>query len=752
MKRDAAMHIDDRHNRPSASRRTLITPGDASLLLAGEHADPFAILGMHPDAVGDTVTVRCFLPRARRVDLVDRDTGNVLGALDRIDDGGLYAGKFAAPGGPFRYRFRVHEEGGQYELDDPYAAPRVLGDLDCHLLAQGRHWNAYRHLGAHACRHGGLDGTTFAVWAPNAQRVSVVGPFNDWDGRVNVMRRRAECGVWECFMPGVGPGTLYKYEVRTRDGIVMLKADPFAQFAEVPPETASCVCEPSAFCWTDAVWMESRHMRQRPDAPISVYEVHTGSWRRHPDGRAYSYDDLADALIPYVLDLGFTHIELMPLGEHPFAGSWGYQIVSPFAPSRRWGTADALRGFIDRCHRAGIGVLLDWVPGHFPRDAHGLARFDGTCLYEHEDPRMGVHHRWGTLVFNVGRAEVANYLIANALYWLREFHIDGLRVDAVASMLYLDYDRAAHEWIPNSSGGRENLDAVAFLRCFNDTVRLEAPHGAITIAEDSTAWPMVSRPVDSGGIGFDYKWNMGWMNDTLAYMRRDPVHRRFHHDQLTFGILYAWTENFVLALSHDEVVHGKGSLLSKMPGDRWQRFANLRLYLSFQFLHPGKKLLFMGSEFGQPREWDHDSELDWACVDDPGHAGVLRLVRDLGHLYRTVPCLHRRDCSSDGFRWIDCADRLQGVLAWRRIGDTPHNFVVAVCNLTPVCRTHYRVGIPYAGTYREILNSDAAEYGGSGAGNLGQSASKPEPWHGEQQCLELTLPPLGMLVFAAPSR
>ncbi|HSE11946.1 MAG TPA: 1,4-alpha-glucan branching protein GlgB, partial [Rudaea sp.] len=517
------------------------------------------------------------------------------------------------------------------------AEPRLLGEVDCHLLAEGTHWHAYERLGAHACSIDGIDGVAFAVWAPNASRVSVIGSFNGWDGRVNPMRLRPECGVWELFVPGVTHGMLYKFEVRTATGEILLKSDPYALWTEAPPASAARIWSQPPFAWSDQTWMANRAASQTTAAPIGIYEVHLGSWRRHPDGRPLTYGQLADTLVPYVRDLGFTHIELLPVAEHPFGGSWGYQPTALFAPSARWGTPDEFRLFVDRCHAAGIGVLLDWVPAHFPDDPHGLGGFDGTCLYEHADPRSGRHSDWNTLVYNFGRREVANYLIVNALYWLREFHVDGLRVDAVASMLYRDYSRAPGEWIANVHGGRENLEAIAFLRELNTAVHSRAPPGAVTIAEESTQWPGVSRPVNVGGLGFNYKWNMGWMNDTLRYMGRDPVHRSHHHEELTFGQLYAHSENFVLPLSHDEVVYGKRSLLAKMPGDRWQRFANLRLYLAFLYTQPGKKLLFMGGEFAQEREWNHDRELDWGSLADRMHAGTQLLIGDLNRLYRELP-------------------------------------------------------------------------------------------------------------------
>ncbi|HEU4664471.1 MAG TPA: 1,4-alpha-glucan branching protein GlgB [Dokdonella sp.] len=625
----------------------------------------------------------------------------------------------------------------------------LLGELDCHLLAEGTHARAYEALGANARVHDGVSGVVFAVWAPNARRVSVVGSFNDWNADAHPLRRRSQCGVWETFVAGVPHGALYKFSIVTSDGGLALKADPYARWTETPPASASRVWSRAAYAWGDQAWMARRAVDARARAPLAIYEVHLGSWRRRADGQPHGYAELADLLVDYVLDAGFTHIEILPLAEHPFAGSWGYQPVSLYAPSSRWGTPDELRTLVDRCHRAGIGVLLDWVPAHFPDDAHGLARFDGTCLYEHEDPRIGRHREWRTLVYNYDRREVANFLIANALYWLREFHVDGLRVDAVAAMLYLDYDREAGEWLPNPFGGRENLAAVEFLRRLNASVHAQV-EGALMIAEESTAWPAVSRPAHLGGLGFDYKWNMGWMNDTLRYMRRDPVHRRHHHDELTFGLLYAHSEHFVLPVSHDEVVYGKGSLLGKMPGDRWQRFANLRLYLALLYTQPGKKHVFMGCEFGQASEWCHDGALDWSLLADPAHAGVLALVRDLNRLYASIAALHAGDGGADGFRWIDCHDSSQSVLAYIRVQPDDGAFVVVVCNFTPVPRFDYRIGVPLAGTYREVLNSDACEYGGSGIGNLGSSASEPVPSHGYAHSLALALPPLAALVLLPP--
>ncbi len=630
------------------------------------------------------------------------------------------------------------------------AAPTArLGALDTHLLAEGRHWRSWQQLGAHAESRGG-GGARFAVWAPNARRVSAIGDWNGWDGRANPLRRRDDCGVWEGFVAGPVHGSLYKFEIEGADGAIVQKTDPYALWCEAPPRTAARIWDAPPFVWSDHAWMEARARAQSHAAPMSIYELHVGSWRRTASGAPIGYAELAEELVPYVLELGFTHIELLPIAEHPFGGSWGYQTTAPFAPSARWGTPDDLRRFVDRCHRSGVGVLFDWVAAHFPSDAHALARFDGTCLYEHEDPRRGRHPDWGTLIYNYGRREVANYLIANAVYWLREFHADGLRVDAVASMLYHDYSRAPGEWLPNPWGGRENVEAIDFLRLCNDVVHREAPPGAITIAEESTSWPLVTRPTEVGGLGFDFKWNLGWMNDTLRYFAKDPVHRRYHHELLTFGQLYAYSEHFVLPLSHDEVVHGKGSLLGRMPGDDWQRFANLRLLLAWQIGQPGKKLLFMGGELGSWREWDHDGFLDWQLLDHAPHRGIRQLTRDLLHLYRAEPCLHSRDADPGGFEWIDCQDVDQSVVAWRRRGSPGEREAIVVCNFTPVVRHDYRVGAPLPGVWREALNTDGREYGGSGVGNLGAVRAEALPWHGHAQSLRLVLPPLAALILRAP--
>jgi 1,4-alpha-glucan branching enzyme len=622
-------------------------------------------------------------------------------------------------------------------------APQI-SPFERQVFGEGHHWHAYRFLGANPRTVDGVQGTLFATWAPGAQRVSVVGDFNGWDGRRHVLQRHAG-GIWERFLPGVRAGAHYKFEIVGRDGELRLKADPYGRKFQSAPETASLVEGPSAHAWGDDAWLAARHTRDWLHAPMSIYEVHLGSWRRATDGRPRNYRDLAIELVPYAQELGFTHIELMPVSEHPFEGSWGYQTLGNYAPASRHGTPDDLRWFVDRCHQGGIGVILDWVPAHFPRDAHGLVWFDGGPLYEYGDPRRGEHPDWDTLIYDYGRPEVRNYLLASALAWLEEFHFDGLRVDAVASMLYLDYSRKPGEWLPNRDGGRENLEAIEFLRELNHVVHERHP-GAPVIAEESTSWPLVTRPTFAGGLGFSMKWNLGWMHDTLDYFRLDPVHRRYHQDRLTFSQLYAFSENFVLPFSHDEVVHGKGSLLSRMPGDDWQRFANLRLLFSYQWTHPGKKLLFMGQEFGQRPEWSHETGLDWAALEDPRHAGVRRLVADLNRLYRERPALHRHDFDAEGFAWIDCRDREQSVLSFLRLAGP--EFLVVVLNMTPVVREGYRIGVPAAGSYRELLNSDSSAYGGGNVGNLGRVPAVPGSLHGQPFSLSLTLPPLAALILA----
>lgn len=714
-------------------------------LVAGRHGDPFSVLGPH--ACADGYSIRVMEPGAQQVAVVDADTGEVLTSLERLHEAGFFAGPVEGLRDSSAYRLHMQNGTAHWEQEDPYRFPPVLGELDVHLLSEGTHRRLYEKLGAHPMELQDVDGVVFAVWAPNAQRVSVVGDFNNWDGRRHPMRKRHEAGVWELFVPGAHRGSLYKYEIVGADGTVLpLKSDPIGFSQEVPPSTASRVYGLLQHEWKDAEWLGSRGGAQDRSAPISIYEVHLGSWRRGDNNSFFDYDRLADELIPYVRDLGFTHIELLPVSEHPFSGSWGYQPIGLFAPTARFGSPDAFARFVDRCHEAGIGVMVDWVPAHFPSDPHGLARFDGTALYEHADPRLGFHKDWNTLIYNFGRREVSNFLQSNALFWLDRYHIDGLRVDAVASMLYLDYSREPGEWVPNVHGGRENLEAVSFLRDMNTHAYGEYP-GTATVAEESTAWPQVSRPVSDGGLGFGYKWNMGWMHDTLSYMQREPVHRTYHHNELSFGLIYAFSENFILPLSHDEVVHGKGSLLGKMPGDRWQKFANLRAYFGFMWTHPGKKLLFMGGEFGQEREWNHDQSLDWHLLADASHRGVQSLVRDLNRVYRSTPALHQHDCEPAGFEWIDGGDSKQSILSYVRYGGPDVAPVIVVCNFTPVVRHNFRIGVPKAGRWLERLNTDAEGYGGSNVGNFGGVESQATPAHGRPDSIELTVPPLATLVF-----
>jgi len=751
---DDGAKLSDAKRRSNAVRRTprpvASFPGRADpqvdAVVAARHGDPFAFLGMHEE--GGALVVRAMLPGAESVSVIDAADGSVVAVAGKVHPDGLFVAQLEGRKDRFAYRLRAFWDGVAHEFDDAYRFTPVLGELDLYLLAEGTHLDSYKKLGAHPFTHDGVEGVAFAVWAPNAQRVSAVGGFSAWDGRRLPMRKRHAGGFWEIFVPGIGAGEVYKYEILGADGSLGLKADPHAAETERPPRTASVVAAPSRFDWQDGGWMAARGGVNDRAAPISIYEVHLGSWRRDlaGGGRYLNYRELAEQLVPYVTDLGFTHIEVMPLTEYPFDGSWGYQPVSLFAPTSRYGSPDDFRAFVDACHGAGIGVWLDWVPGHFPNDPHGLAHFDGTALYEHADPRQGLHRDWNTLIYNYGRREVANFLMSSALCWLREFHIDGLRVDAVASMLYLDYSRQPGDWIPNQFGGRENLDAIAFLRRMNEAVFGEGA-GATTAAEESTAWPMVSRPTYVGGLGFGFKWNMGWMHDTLSYMSRDPVHRKYHHNDLTFGLLYAFHENFILPLSHDEITHGKGSLIAKMPGDNWQRFANLRAYFAFMWTHPGKKLLFMGGEFAQEREWNHDIGLDWQLMGDPLHAGMHRLVKDLNGLYRSTPALHQRDCEPDGFGWIDAANGNESVLSYVRWNADRQDLAIIVCNFTPVPRQDYRIGVPRPGCYRERVNTDARDYGGSGIGNFGTVESEPEPMHGQPCSLRLWLPPLATLIF-----
>jgi 1,4-alpha-glucan branching enzyme len=722
---------------------------DAEALAAGELADPHALLGAHPDGDGGT-TVRAWRPGAERV-VVRVDGGRDYGC-ELIHAAGVWATHLDGVKPPFAYEVETrYPDGLAVTAPDPYAFGPTVGELDLHLAGEGRHEEIYEHLGAHLREVDGVAGTAFAVWAPSARTVAVVGDFNSWDGRLHPMRSLGSSGIWELFLPGVDEGALYKFEIRTQGGALRVKTDPYAQQVEVSPKTASIVTR-SHHEWTDAEWLAARAQTVQHEEPMSVYEVHLGSWRRdpgNPDG-LLNYAQLADELAAYATDMGFTHVELLPVMAHPFTGSWGYQVTGYFAPDPRLGGPDDLRAFIDRMHEHGVGVLLDWVPAHFPRDDWALARFDGTALYEHDDPRRGAHPEWGTLVFNFGRNEVRNFLLASGLFWCRDYHADGLRVDAVASMLYLDYSRKAGEWIPNEFGGREDLEAVAFLKELNTVLHGREP-GIISAAEESTAWPGVSRPTYLGGLGFGFKWNMGWMHDTLDYFAHDPIHRRYHHHELTFSLMYAFSENFILPLSHDEVVHGKGTIYSRMPGDHWQKLANVRALYAYQWAHPGKQLLFMGQEFAQQEEWSAERSLDWHLLeaeDGPGtHRGVQSLVRDLNHAYRDEPALWQRDGDPEGFYWIEANDAENSVVAFARTS-REGRVLVCVMNLTPVPREAYRVGLPRGGRWREVVNTDAEQYGGSGLGNFGGVDAEELPWHAQPYSAAMTLPPLGVLWFA----
>jgi 1,4-alpha-glucan branching enzyme len=704
-----------------------------------ELADPHSLLGAHPARGG--VVVRAYRPDAEAVRVLPMDV-----ELEQRNGNGLFEGTIAGATLPLDYELEVrYPAGNTYRLRDAYAFLPTLGELDVHLAAEGRHEELYERLGAHPRVLGGVAGVAFAVWAPNAASASVVGDFNGWDGRLNPMRALGSSGIWELFVPGALPDSRYKFEIRTRDARLRLKADPLAFRTEVPPRNASVVFE-STYEWGDGAWLEGRRSSDALAGPVSIYEVHLGSWRLNPleGNRPLTYLEAADELAEYAVDMGFTHVELLPVMEHPYAPSWGYQVTGFFAPTARFGGPDDFRAFVDRLHGRGIGVILDWVPAHFPRDDWALARFDGTALYEHEDPRRGEHPDWGTLVFNFGRNEVRNFLLASALEWLREYHADGLRVDAVASMLYLDYSRKEGEWVPNVHGGNEDLEAISFLKQLNEVVHGREP-GILMVAEESTAWPGVSRPVYLGGLGFGLKWNMGWMHDTLEYFRHDPIYRRHHHHQLTFSLVYAFSENFVLPLSHDEVVHGKGSLLGKMPGDEWQKRANLRALYAYMWAHPGKKLLFMGGELGQESEWRAEGSLDWHLLERPEHSGIQALVRDLNRHYRAEPALWEFDFDPAGFVWLEPNDAAANVVAFARFAADGSRWLVCVCNFSPVPRRGYRVGLPRGGRWRELVNTDSEFYGGSGVGNMGGVDAEARPWHEQPYSAELTLPPLGVV-------
>jgi 1,4-alpha-glucan branching enzyme len=724
---------------PSTSLPLASLPPALRRLVEGRHHDAFEVLGWQRE--GDRYCARAYIPHAQQAWI--GSAGQWL-PLERVPDTDIFEYRSAtAPWPHFEIRWLDQWQQEQSALE-PYTFAPQLPDFDLHLFGEGRHRHIYRLLGAHPRRIDGVDGILFATWAPNAERVSVVGDFNSWDGRRYPMRVRGSSGVWELFLPHLQAGALYKFEVRSRHGEIQQKADPYGWQFEQRPQTSSIVAAPTRHTWSDGEWLTQRTHGDWLHAPLSIYEVHLGSWQRDADGGFINYRELAHRLVDYLQPLGFTHVELLPISEHPLDDSWGYQSTGYYAPTSRFGAPDDFRYFVDHCHRHGIGVLLDWVPAHFPKDAHALARFDGTPLYEHEDPQRGEHRDWGTLIYNFGRNEVKNFLLANANFWLEEFHLDGLRVDAVASMLYLDYSREPDDWTPNIHGGNENLEAIAFLRELNELTHGHHP-GTLIIAEESTAWPQVTRPTWLGGLGFSMKWNMGWMHDSLDYMRHDPIHRHYHHDRLTFGLLYAFSENFVLPFSHDEVVHGKGSMLGKMPGDRWQKFANLRLLYTYMFTYPGAKLLFMGAELGQWQEWSHARALDWGLLEHAEHRGLHALLGDLNHLYRSEPSLHRFSFAEQGFEWIDCHDATQSVISYLRKDE--HECSIVVLNFTPLPRRGYRIGLPDAGAYRELLNSDSTYYNGTNSGNPPRLHSTDEPWMGRPHSLILDLPPLGGLIL-----
>jgi 1,4-alpha-glucan branching enzyme len=737
-------------------------PSALAAIAGAYHSTPFDVLGMHPVTIGGKagVAIRTFQPQADGVS-VNRD--GVLYPMARIHPDGFFETIFPGETEFFSYSLSItlapsvgFPETRRYEIEDPYRFPPVLSDFDLHLFGEGNHLRVYEKHGAHLIEHAGVRGVCFALWAPNAERVSVIGDFNQWDGRRHPMRPRGASGVWELFIPELVQGDLYKFEIKTRyQGYIATKSDPCAFASELRPKTASVIWDLNRYEWQDHEWMASRHARQSFEAPMSIYEVHPGSWKREPDAeyghRWFTYRELAERLIPYVRDMGFTHLELMPITEYPFDGSWGYQTTGYFAPTSRYGTPDDFRYLVDRAHQSGLGVIVDWVPAHFPKDAHGLSFFDGTHLYEHADQRKGEHQDWGSLIYNYGRNEVRGFLLSSALFWLDKYHIDGLRVDAVASMLYLDYSRKEGEWIPNQFGGRENLEAVAFLKRFNEVVHQQYPD-VLTFAEESTAWGAVSRPTYVGGLGFDMKWNMGWMHDMLEYIGKNPVHRRYHHNNLTFSLLYAFTENFVLPLSHDEVVHGKGAMLAKMPGDYWQQFANLRALYGYMYAHPGKKLLFMGGEIGQWNEWNHEWQVEWLLLYFDSHRQIQQYVQALNRLYLSQPALYEVDFSWQGFEWIDFHDVDNSIVSFLRRAKNPHDFVVVAANFTPVPRYGYRLGVPEGGFYRELLNSDSSLFGGGNIGNNGGVPSEPTPWQGRPHSIVITVPTMAVVYFKLEGR
>ncbi|MEW6982830.1 1,4-alpha-glucan branching protein GlgB [Colwelliaceae bacterium 6471] len=736
---------------------SLLDNDEISALIDAKHSDVFAVLGMHKHPTKNRLIVRAFLPNADSVSVVERKSSKVVTTLALVNEAGVFEGEIGRRSKVFDYLLRVVYGNETVLLEDPYRYPSLLNSEDLYLFCEGTHEKAYQWMGAHEHHVETVTGTNFVLWAPDASRVSVVGDFNFWDGRRHVMRKHPAAGIWEIFIPNVDTNANYKYEIVDKFGqLLPLKADPYAFAMQQSPGNASKVILNHSYQWQDNEWMSKRASSSNHyQGPVSIYEVHLGSWRRgesaehdnsNQNPRYLTYKELASQLIGYVVEMEFTHIQLMPISEYPFDGSWGYQPIGLFAPTSRFGTPDDFKYFINCCHQAGIGVLIDWVPGHFPTDVHGIGKFDGTCLYEHEDLRKGFHPDWNTLIYNYGRKEVQSYLLSNALYWLDEFHVDGLRVDAVASMLYLDYSRKEGEWLPNIHGGRENLEAIDLLQQVNRRAYFNYP-GVMMVAEESTAWPGVSKPVDSGGLGFGFKWNMGWMNDTLKYMERDPIYRQHHHNEMTFGLVYSFSENFVLPLSHDEVVHGKGSLLNKMPGDDWQKFANLRAYYGFMWTHPGKKLLFMGGEFAQRNEWHHDQSLDWHLLEDKRHEGVQLLIKDLNHVYRTLPSLHELDCEGSGFDWLDSQNSEQSIFIYWRKGLEGTSPALVIVNLTPTPYENYSVGVPLAGFYQECLNTDSAKYGGSNIGNHGGATTIAQPYAGQPEQLLLSIPPLATLIF-----
>ena len=720
-----------------------IDPAGIEAIAAGTHREAFSILGMHLLGDGSRLTLRVFFPDATAVEVLDRTTGKPVAQLKRLHASGFFAGFLGRRRRPFAYQLRIVLADLALELEDPYRFPPRLEPPLLEAFQRGDDLTPYHHMGAHLTEREGVDGVTFVLWAPNARRVSIVGDFNNWDGRRHLMAGNRE--HWELFIPGLQEGDTYMYEIVDPNGACLpLKADPFARATCLPPETGSRVFR-SRHHWQDEAWVKNRAAKQSPQQPISIYECHLGSWKRNAEGGFLTYRELAEQLVPYVADMGFTHLQILPIAECPFYGSWGYQPVSLYAPSSRYGSPDDLKYLIDACHQQGLGVLLDWVPAHFPADGHGLGFFDGTHLYEHADPRKGLHPDWGTLIYNHGRGPVRGFLLANAHFWLQEFHIDGLRVDAVASMIYLDYSRQPGEWLPNQEGDNRNLESIAFLKELNDRIDASFPD-IVTIAEESTAWPGVTRATQEGGMGFSYKWNLGWMNDSLAYMKNDPLFRKHHHDKITFGLVYAHDERFILPLSHDEVVHLKRSLLGRMPGGDWQRFANLRAYYGFMWTHPGKKLLFMGGEIGQEREWDHDTSLDWHLLDSQAHCGIQALVRDLNHLYLNTPALHHQDCDPEGFCWVRVDAHEESFFAFLRLAKWAAP-VLVVCNFTPVVRQEIRFGVPKAGFWAELLNTDHARYGGSDVHHGEGKPSEAIPWDEQAQSLALTLPPLATVVM-----